>query len=201
MSFLCVAIFSASGLIKIRICSVVCGGLLSSFVKQEFDVTDWNIAFCLAQGWTKVVTAQMAGITERTVYDRINGIKKKKYDEIIQKWQLFLREQRVEAAEELNEKTIQVALKKLLGPAYKAYEDALGSSDLATRVKAADKVLERTLGKAVQTNVNVISGSVDHNHKLSSVPGLFAQRLIGAAQYIPDPALVGEGDVIDVEPE
>lgn len=191
----------ALGLFQFTLCCDVRGGFLSGLIKQEFDVTDWNIAFCLAHGWTKVVAAQKAGVTERTVYDRLNGIKKKKYDEIIANWALFLREQRVEQAEELNEKTIQVALKKLLGPAYKAYEDALGSSDLATRVKAADKVLERTLGKAVQTNVNYVTGNVTHEHKTASLPGMFAQRLLGAAQHIPDASLVGESDVIDIEPE
>lgn len=169
-----------------------------------YNERDLQIAIALGLGYTKVDAAKAVytldspqGVSERTVHNRVatNG-------PFIEQWQRFtaslVREQSLEV-KEVTAATAKAELEKLLAPAIAAIRTAIQSGD----AKTAESLLDRVLGKATQTNVNLHAGRIDVvNYQMPTAVAAAMDSLIAAGRIpigalAPAPPLALEAEVVE----
>lgn len=175
-------------------------GVAETRAEVGYNERDLQIAIALGLGHTKVDTAKAVyttdspqGISERTVHNRLatNGA-------FIEQWLRFtaslLRSQSLEI-KEVTAATAKAELEKLLGPAIAAIREAIHSGD----AKTAESLLDRVLGKATQTNLNLHAGRIDVVNWQMPAPVVAAMDSFIVEGRIPMAALAPARDAIEAE--
>lgn len=164
-----------------------------SQAETGFNERDMSIALGMAHGLTNKEIADLAGVSEKTVYNRREGANKP----FIEQWAKFgkslIREKKISSLE-LSKAQFERKLESLLGPIYEALEKAVEAGD----AKLGMDIVKQMFGTK---NLNVSLGRMEHVHIHQMDPAVTSamDQMIAAGvipTYLP-PALL-EGEVVSV---
>ena len=152
-------------------------------VMGEIDV-ETQLGVMLGLGFTKedaaksVSTSEFpAGMSVRSVFNKVNASDGR--IEALAKFVAAAKRERATEIKEIRLGNVRQELETMLGDAVATIREALKNGD----VKAAESLLDRLMGKATQTNLNLVAGRIDvQHHQMPAEVASAMDKLIASGQ-------------------
>ena len=149
--------------------------------------TDIKIGICYGLGLSREDTAAMAGCS-------IDTVDLRKLEPVAKEWREWASGLMATPSMD-GKKFLMVQSQRRAHKALAAYDEALESDDIETKIKGADRILDRGYGKATQT---VETTSEITERHVFELPAPMLETLRSVAEAL-QPRRI-EGEVIDVTP-